>query len=99
MDVGGIGMFMEQAVAQNAIGLIGCGVVVAMLGGPLQVFKEVERTKSTKDLPLPMAIATSSMRLFGFILRYDAYVWAPNNIGVASGITQLALIAKYGIHR
>ena len=54
--VGGIGMFMEQAVAQNAIGLIGCGVVVAMLGGPLQVFKEVVRTKSTKDLPLPMAI-------------------------------------------
>lgn len=101
--VGGIGMFMEQAVAQNAIGLIGCGVVVAMLGGPLQVFKEVVRTKSTKDLPLPMAIATvfNSACWFGFgsLVVHDAYVWAPNIIGVASGITQLALIAKYGIHR
>jgi uncharacterized protein with PQ loop repeat len=101
--VAGIGMFMEQAVAQNAIGLIGCGVVVAMLGGPLQVFKEVVRTKSTKDLPLPMAIATvfNSVCWFGFgsLVVHDAYVWAPNIIGVASGITQLALIGKYGVYR
>ena len=63
----------------------------------------VVRTKSTKDLPLPMAIATvfNSACWFGFgsLVVHDAYVWAPNIIGVASGITQLALIAKYGIYR
>jgi len=98
-----IGACLSQSAAQNAIGLIGCGVVVAMLGGPLQVMKSVIEQKSTKDLPLPMAIATvvnSCCWLgFGSLVVHDPYVWAPNLIGVTSGVIQLGLIAKYGIYR
>lgn len=97
-----VGALLDQATAQNAIGLIGCGVVVAMLGGPLQVMKKVIDEKSTKDLPLPMAVATvvnSCCWLgFGSLVVHDPYVWAPNLIGVTSGVVQLGLIAKYGIH-
>lgn len=99
----GIGALLPQATAQNAIGLIGCGVVVAMFGGPLQVMKEVIRTKSTKDLPLPMAVATVANCAcwfgFGSLVVHDPYVWAPNILGLVSGVTQLGLIAKYGVYR
>ena len=79
-----------------------CAVVVAMFSGPLMVIKEVIDTKSTKNLPFPMAIATvvnCSLWLgFGLLVIDDPFVWFPHVLGLGSGIAQLALFAKYGFH-
>jgi hypothetical protein len=29
----------------------------------------------------------------------DPLIWAPNMLGIAAAVTQLALFARYGIHR
>jgi len=87
--------------AQNAIGWLGCAVVVSMLGGPLTVIKTVIDEKSTKSLPFPMAVMTtinaSLWLTFGYTVVHDPFVWGPNVLGVSSGVTQLALFAKYGM--
>ena len=89
-------------LAQTSLGYLGCAVVVAMFSGPLMVIKEVIDTKSTKNLPFPMAIATvvnCSLWLgFGLLVIDDPFVWFPNVLGLGSGIAQLALFAKYGFH-
>ena len=89
-------------LAQQGLGYLGCAVVVAMFSGPLAVIKEVIDTRSTKNLPFPMAIATTincSLWLgFGYLVVEDAFIWFPNILGLASGITQLGLFAVYGFH-
>ena len=87
--------------AQYAIGSLGCAVVVAMMAGPLQAVKTVIAEKSTKSLPFPMAVMTcinaSLWFSFGFAVIQDPFVWGPNALGMASGVTQIALFAKYGL--
>ena len=62
--------------------------------------QEVIETKSTKSLPFPMAVATvvncSLWASFGGLVIHDPFIWAPNILGLASGLTQLGLFAKYG---
>ena len=52
--VTGMLALLDTATAQQALGYLGCGIVVAMFSGPLAVIKTVIDTKSTKDLPFPM---------------------------------------------
>ena len=95
-------LLFAPELAQTSLGYLGCAVVVAMFSGPLMVIKEVIDTKSTKNLPFPMAIATvvnCSLWLgFGLLVIDDPFVWFPNVLGLGSGIAQLALFAKYGFH-
>lgn len=94
---------LDTAVAQQVLGYAGCSVVVAMFSGPLAVIKDVIDTKNTKSLPAPMAVATlvncTLWASFGFLVIEDAFVYGPNVLGLASGITQCALLAKYGIYK
>ena len=100
----GVRLLLRGGAALARLGLapLGCAVVVAMFSGPLMVIKEVIDTKSTKNLPFPMAIATvvnCSLWLgFGLLVIDDPFVWFPNVLGLGSGIAQLALFAKYGFH-
>ena len=93
----------DVATAQQILGYGGCAIVVAMFSGPLQVIKEVIDTKSTKNLPFPMAIATVAnctlWASYGGLVIHDPFIWGPNVLGLASGVTQLGLFAKYGIHK
>ena len=52
--VTGMLALLDTATAQQALGYLGCGIVVAMFSGPLAVIKTVIDTESTKDLPFPM---------------------------------------------
>lgn len=60
-------------------------------------------TQSTKNLPAPMAVATvvncSLWFSFGAFVIEDAFIYAPNFLGLASGVTQCGLLLKYGIHK
>ena len=93
----------DVATAQQILGYGGCAIVVAMFSGPLQVIKEVLDTKSTKNLPFPMAIATVAnctlWASYGGLVIHDPFIWGPNVLGLASGLTQLGLFAKFGIHK
>jgi solute carrier family 50 protein (sugar transporter) len=100
--VTGMLAFLPPDQAQMGLGYLGCAVVVAMFSGPLTVIKQVIETQSTRDLPFPMAVATVVNCFlwgsFGYFVIDDAFVWGPNTLGLASGLTQLALFAKYGFH-
>ena len=37
--------------------------------------------------------------LFGALVRHDPFVWVPNALGLTSGLVQLCLFARYGIHK
>jgi uncharacterized protein with PQ loop repeat len=98
----GVVATMAPAAAQAVLGWAGCAVVVAMFSGPLQVIMGVVKSKSTKDLPFPMAVATVAnctlWGSYGALVIHDPFIWAPNVLGLASGLAQLALFAKYGIY-
>jgi len=98
--ISGLLAFLPAADAQTALGYMGCVIVVAMFSGPLAVIKEVIETKSTKSLPFPMAVATvincTLWGAYGSLVIHDPFVWAPNILGLGSGLAQLGLFAKYG---
>lgn len=60
-------------------------------------------TKSTKNLPAPMAVVTvlncSLWGTFGLFIINDPFIYGPNILGLASGLTQCALLAKFGIYK
>ncbi|KAJ9464845.1 Sugar transporter SWEET1 [Diplonema papillatum] len=92
-------LVMQPAAAANAIGTTGCFVVAAMFGGPLAVVHKVWIEQSTASLPFPMAVATTlncfAWLLYGLVIA-DFYVYAPNVLGLVSGILQLLLFAMFG---
>ncbi len=99
----GVVAMMAPAAAQAVLGWAGVAVVVAMFSGPLQVIAGVVKSKSTRNLPFPMAVATVAnctlWGAYGALVIHDPFIWAPNVLGLASGLAQLGLFAKYGIHR
>jgi len=100
--IAGVTAFVDIGTAKTILGFSGVAVCLAMFGGPLQVLKEVIDTKSTKNLPAPMAVATvvncSLWSSYGVLLN-DPFIYFPNGLGLASGIAQCTLLAKFGIHK
>jgi solute carrier family 50 protein (sugar transporter) len=69
---------------------------------PLSTIREVLETRDSRSLFAPMAAANTANGLAWFcygIALNDAYLMAPNGIGAALGITQLALIRAYPAKR
>jgi uncharacterized protein with PQ loop repeat len=91
---------VSRARVQAALGWGGSGVVVALFAGPLQVMGDVVTTGSTRDLPLPMALAsllsTILWTAYGGLVVRDRFVWVPNALGLVCSAAQLALLAVYG---
>jgi len=103
LAVSGVIAATDPATAKGILGYAGCLVCVAMLSGPLTVMKEVLETKSTKSLPAPMAVATvlncTLWSSFGLFIIDDPFIYVPNLLGLGSGLTQCALIAKFGMYK
>lgn len=97
----GIGATMPVEQALNIIGLAGCGIVVVMFGGPLATIKTVLKDKSTASLPFAFTLAAfvncSLWFSYGAFVLNDAFIWAPNGLGLCSAVAQLGLFAKFGI--
>jgi len=91
------------AEAANIIGTYGCAVVVVMFSGPLVAIKEVIATKSTASLPFAMTLATIAncvlWTTYGWACLDNWQIWGPNALGLASGLVQLGLFAKYGFSK
>ena len=92
---------LPAATARSVLGWAGCIVCVVMFSGPLQVISSVIAARSTRNLPFPMAVATVVncvlWLMYGSLVTHDPFVWAPNVLGLTSGLVQLALFARYGI--
>eukprot|EP01064_Diplonema_japonicum_P036974 TRINITY_DN8523_c0_g1_i1.p1 TRINITY_DN8523_c0_g1~~TRINITY_DN8523_c0_g1_i1.p1 ORF type:complete len:266 (+),score=59.39 TRINITY_DN8523_c0_g1_i1:58-855(+) len=99
LAVAGMYAGLPQAQAIDAIGMTGCGVVVAMFSGPLAAVQKVLKEKDTSTLPFPMAVATTVNCAFwsayGLMIG-DPYIYGPNLLGLCSGIVQLSLFARFG---
>ena len=91
---------LPPATARGVLGWVGCIVCVVMFSGPLQVIRSVIVARNTRDLPFPMAVATVVncvlWLMYGSLVTHDPFVWAPNVLGLTSGLVQLALFAHYG---
>lgn len=91
---------MPKESASELIGKMGVFFCVMMFGSPLAALKNVLLTKSAKALPLPFTLATvvncGLWSVFGLLETHDFNIYAPNLLGLACGIAQLALIGIYG---
>uniref|UniRef100_A0A915AXI5 Sugar transporter SWEET n=1 Tax=Parascaris univalens TaxID=6257 RepID=A0A915AXI5_PARUN len=71
---------------------------VATVAAPLLALGEVIRSKTTKNLPLPLCIATllvtSEWLLYGFLVE-DFFIKFPNAIAVTISIAQIVPFAIY----
>lgn len=69
---------------------------VVMFGSPLSVLAKAVRERSVEFMPLPLSLAgflcSSSWALYGVYVK-DPYIVAPNAVGVALGVVQLAAYA------
>eukprot|EP00937_MAST-01D_sp_MAST-1D-sp2_P005525 g5525.t1 len=87
--------------AQRVLGGAGCLISVAMFGGPLQVMASVVAQRSTRDLSLRMALATTAncglWFLYCLMVTNDPFGYVPNGLGLLSGLVQLALFVRFGI--
>lgn len=96
----GIATQLPLSDAQSYIGYLGCGVCVAMFGGPLASMTTALQTRSAAAFPPGFAvfstINTSVWLGYGALVLGDPFIWAPNVLGLASSITQLGLIARFG---
>eukprot|EP00299_Pterocystis_sp_00344_P007148 c2173_g1_i1.p1 GENE.c2173_g1_i1~~c2173_g1_i1.p1 ORF type:complete len:222 (-),score=48.22 c2173_g1_i1:65-730(-) len=90
---------LPTPTAINALGIMGCTVVVVMFSGPLAVFRTVIREKSTDSMHFGFTIAAFvncvAWVSYGVVIN-DIYLYLPNGLGLFSTIVQLFLFARYG---
>ena len=87
---------------RSVMGLFCNFVLLLYYAVPLSTIREVLETRDSRSLFAPMAAANTANGLAWFcygIALNDAYLMAPNGIGAALGITQLALIRAYPAKR
>lgn len=66
---------------------------------PLSVTRQVIKTKSVEFMPLPLTLASLACGVFWGghgVLLMDAYIWAPNLVGVLFATVQVLLYVWYG---
>merc|ERR1711920_802058 len=94
---------LESSVAAQVVGILGNIVCVTMFAGPLSAIRTVLQEKSTRSLPLGMCIMTvvncSLWTFYGAAMLEDPLIWFPNALGLLSGVVQLGLFMRFGIHR
>lgn len=96
----GSAMALPVADAQNFIGYLGCVVCAGMFSGPLASMQTVLRDRSAAAIPLGFTlfstVNTSVWLAYGAVVLHDPFIWGPNVLGLASSLTQLGLIARFG---
>ena len=76
----GAAAFLPLASAQSFIGYLGCGVCVAMFGGPLTSMSSVLRDRSAASIPMGFTlfstVNTSVWLGYGALVLGDPFIWA-----------------------
>lgn len=95
--------FAPHDMACNIIGLMGNTSAVILFAGPLTAVKSIIAEKSTKSLPFAFTLlAFTNCTLwtyYGWFHLNDPYIYFPNALGFGLSVMQLALFARFGIHR
>ena len=92
---------LARGRADAAASAVGWGAVVLnvlMYGAPLDQLAKVVRERSVRSMPLGLSLCTLATATCwsGFALcARDAHIFLPNALGVALGVAQLALYARY----
>ncbi|XP_065053041.1 sugar transporter SWEET1-like [Rhopilema esculentum] len=85
-------------VAAMHLGLVGTFLSIVMTASPLVTVSEIIRTKCTASMAFPFVfvcfVSCILWALFG-ILIHDAFIVAPNAVGVLLGIFQLSFFLVY----
>ena len=99
----GFAASLDTTIAADYTGYLGMVIAAIMVGGPMATINTVLKEKSTRSLRLPFAVATVFNALawmgYGGLVIHDPIIWAPNCVGLVSGVAQLFLFAKYGVHK
>lgn len=94
---------METSAALTCLGLTGNVMTLKMFGGPLAAMRTVIREKSTKAMALGFTLIVNLNCNLWFFYAYfmlnDPYIYVQDGIGLLLTTVQLALFARYGIHR
>lgn len=97
---GGAAATLPAADAASLIGSVGCAASVAMFSGPLASIRAVLRDRSAAALPPAFTVIsvvnTTVWTSYGFLVIHDPFIYGPNALGLASSLTQLGLIARFG---
>ena len=96
----GSAVVLPLETAQSFIGYLGCGVCAAMFAGPLAAMSTVLRDRSAAAIPLGFTVFstvnTTVWLGYGLLVLGDPFIWAPNVLGLASSLTQLGLLVRFG---
>lgn len=95
----GAGMALDTGAAEQLVGNTACVAAVCFYLVPLSTLREVVRTRNASSLSLPLCLASlanaSMWTVYGAAVK-DASILTPNVPGILAGITQLAMLARYG---
>lgn len=95
--------FLEPTTAATVLGLTGNVMTLKMFGGPLAAMRTVIQEKSTQALNLGFTcIVNLNCNLwffYAYFMLNDPFIYMQDGLGLALTTIQLALFARYGIHR
>eukprot|EP00928_Gymnodinium_smaydae_P073638 TRINITY_DN56801_c0_g1_i1.p1 TRINITY_DN56801_c0_g1~~TRINITY_DN56801_c0_g1_i1.p1 ORF type:complete len:332 (+),score=38.47 TRINITY_DN56801_c0_g1_i1:23-1018(+) len=93
----------DPTTAVTVLGLTGNLMTLTMFGGPLAATRTVIQEQSTRSMPFGFTCAVNLNCNLWFFYAYfmlnDPYIYVQDGIGLLLTTVQLALFARYGIHR
>ena len=92
----------SSSMTVNGLGTIGTISAIGMFSSPIAEFSRSIRTRSTKTLSAPLALASFVCGFLWVCLGLDMndiYVWFPNGVGVLVSTCQLFLFVRFGYER
>jgi solute carrier family 50 protein (sugar transporter) len=95
-----IGSLLPVKLAASIVGIMGVVFCIILFASPLASLKEVVATKSAKSIPLPFCLVacvnTLMWSVVGLFEMKDFMIYAPNLLGLAFSLLQVALKLVYG---
>lgn len=94
---------LPTASALIVLGLTGNVMTMAMFAGPLTALRTVVQDRSTRAMPFGFTVAVNINCNLWFFYAYffldDPFIYLQDGVGLLLTTVQLALFARYGIHR
>mmetsp|Transcript_98969 Transcript_98969/g.319080 ORF Transcript_98969/g.319080 Transcript_98969/m.319080 type:complete len:343 (-) Transcript_98969:486-1514(-) len=94
---------LDATSAVTVLGLTGNVMTMAMFGGPLAAMRTVIKEKSTRAMPLGFTcivnLNCNMWFFYAYFMLNDPYIYFQDGVGLLLTTVQLALFARYGIHR
>lgn len=100
---GAASQLLPTAAALTVIGFAGNVMTLTMFAGPLAAIRTVMNDKNTRAMPFGFTCVVNINCNFWFFYAYfilnDPHIYMQDGVGLLLTGVQLALFARYGIHR